>query len=205
MKERPIPYSPDMVRARRAGLKTQSRRGIKWKDVAPGLNLGFSGLTAVHVGGGRWVLESPTRLSRERRCAPTLCPYGAPGDRLWVREAYRVPAVYDGLPPRKVPIGCPVWYEADGPAPAEFGRYRHAKFMCRWMSRGLDEVISVRAEPVTSICFADAVAEGVSGWVHHPKCSTAQDGYRLLWESINGAGSWSRKQWVWAIEFKVLA
>jgi hypothetical protein len=75
-----------MVRALLAGTKTQTRRVVKWRNVAPGLNLGFSGLRAVKNIGG-YSLESDTRTSVEDRCAVTPCPYGQPGDRPSIGQA----------------------------------------------------------------------------------------------------------------------
>ena len=138
------------------------------------------------------------------------CPYGYPGDRLWVREAWRTLEGYDAMPPRDIPLSAPIWYEADGPAPAGFGRYRHARFMPRWVSRSMDEIVGIRVERLQEISDSDAFAEGVEktsyGCHKHTPggfgCMTGRDGYRALWESINGSGSWEANPWVWVVSFK---
>lgn len=55
----------------------------------------------------------------------------------------------------------PIWYEADGMAPPEFGRYRHGRFMVRWMARIVREVTSIAVEHLSSISEADAMREGI--------------------------------------------
>lgn len=193
MKERLIPYSAQMVRAKRVGLKTQTRRLV----THPGLQeLSY----IVDCGDGWWGDEEGDFQAR--------CPYGVPGDILVTREAWRTLATFDPCAPRDVPSGTPIWYEADGPAPKQFGRYRHARFMCRWMVRDRDEITSVRVERLQDLSEADAIAEGAdaievggedsvspSEWSH--RC-----GFMELWGQINGPGSWDANPWVWVIEFR---
>lgn len=202
-REIPIPYSPEMVRARRAGIKTNTRRVMKPQplDGRPEL--------AQHLARrGYFVWFNGGEEQRHWHC----CPYGQPGDLLWVREAWRTLAIYNDLPPRDLPRDAPIWYEADGPAPAQFtgGRYRNALFMMRWMSRGLDEVVEIRVERLQDISEADAREEGVESYRAEHQIEPSPLGwspvgaYRLLWEFINGPGSWSANPWVWVVKFKVL-
>lgn len=139
-------------------------------------------------------------------------------DRLWVREAYRVPAEYDHLSPSNIPRDSPILYLADdfATAIAKWGRYRHGRFMPRGFSRILLENTGVRIEQLGDISEEDATAEGVErivigdGWRRYgptaaelaglPPCATARESYRSLWECING--SWDPMQWVWVVEFK---
>lgn len=92
MRERPILFSAPMVRAILEGRKTQTRRVVKWKDLAAGLNLSFTGLAAQRfegVNGPSWALMSRRGDGCwEERSNLTRCPYGQPGDRLWVRETW---------------------------------------------------------------------------------------------------------------------
>jgi hypothetical protein len=137
------------------------------------------------------------------------CPYGAPGDLLYVREAWRTLAAYDALPPRDVPRGAMIWYEADGDAPPEFGRYRHARFMVRWMSRILCVVESIGMERLQDISSDDATAEG---WPHVATVGVGAplaEAYPIswfanLWGSINGSDSWDVNPWVWVVGFGLI-
>lgn len=160
----------------------------------------------------------------------SLCPYGRPGDRLWVREAWRVGSGYDELPGSKF-TSPSIYYEADGDkkgAGFELGRYRHARFMPRWASRITLEITDVRAERLNDISEEDAIAEGVEpncGLLDHTNCKdhfgewlmyplekyeggepaySAKESFSTLWESINGEGSWDANPWVWVVEFKRL-
>lgn len=140
MRERGLPLSPMMARAtlRAKAPKTMTRRIMRMPH-------------------GLWENGPDGKLIP----IPVGCPYGVPGDRLWGREAWRTLAQYDGLPPRDVPRGAPIWYEADGKAPPEFGRYRHGRFMMRWMSRILRVVESIGAERLLDISEAHAMREGI--------------------------------------------
>ena len=181
MRERGLPLSPMMARAtvRAVSPKTMTRRLVRpVKFVSD-----FGRL--VGRKDGAWLYGSPAALGfsdrgdvwsvildgdiLERICtaeaygwgAGAGSPYGVPGDRLYGREAYRTLAKYDALPPRDVPTTAPIWYEADGKAPPEFGRYRHGRFMVRWMARIVREVTSVAVERLSSISEADAMREGI--------------------------------------------
>jgi hypothetical protein len=111
-------------------------------------------------------------------------PYGIAGDRLWLREAWRVPNNLDDLSPKQIGDACvnagyqkpwcPIQYEADGvrtsekdwrefgphPSTVTPGRYRHARFMPRWASRILLEVTDMRVERLQAISEEDARSEG---------------------------------------------
>lgn len=148
MRERGLALSPMMVRAtvRADSPKTMTRRLLNpqpWAKPEP-------------TDDGRWQL-----FAGDEGSDPFPCPFGVPGDRLYGREAWRTLAKYDCLPPRDVPKTAPIWYEADGKAPPEFGRYRHGRFMVRWMARIVREVTSVAVERLSAISEADAMREGI--------------------------------------------
>lgn len=220
MKDRPILFSAPMVRAILAGTKTQTRREVKWKGLKPGLNLGFSGLRAVKNMGG-FSLESDTRTSVEDRSAVTPCPYGQPGDRLWVRETFfawgRWETRYSAKKGRDewhfvdMTLECGKAYEypATGGQPQPMGGARHrggttptwwkrpAIHMPRAASRITLEITSVRVERLQEISDMDALAEGVDReQPSYPKLK-----FSWLWKSINGPQSWDANPWVWAITF----
>jgi hypothetical protein len=209
--ERSIPFTAQMVSAVLAGSKTQTRRLVKaCKDRAFGCELAPHEL-AGEVNGGDY--------SNSR--------YGAPGDRLWVREAYRLTKPFDKDSPSRVGDRCldagypkawaPIQYEADGsrdnwisvgtvPAIPEPGKLRPGMFMCRWLSRIDLEVRNVRIERLHNISEADAIAEGCAGGhgaiPGYGYSATPCEHYQWLWEQINGAGSWSANPWVWVVSFR---
>ena len=189
-KERPILFSAPMVRAILAGTKTQTRRVVKgapedWSPVQPQVYAptivdrhGFEqpGPDAFGAGdaqGDHWI----------------RCPYGQPGDRLWVRETW-------------AQHGVSAVYRADsGDRPAGAGMWRPSIHMPRWASRITLEVTGVKVERLQGISEADAIAEGIpQSDVSPPDMGVFA--YRQLWESINGPGSWDANPWVWCVSFK---
>lgn len=218
MRERPILFSASMVRALLDGTKTQTRRVVKWHGLEPGLNLQFSGLS-VERSGSNWVLSSPTRDSYAYRSVPMPCPYGQPGDRLWVREAIRL------VPDQEPDDGTGrvlSTYGADGSLTvADAWPWKRSYLPPMHCPRGLSridlEITGVRVERLQDISDEDAVAEGTPCYV----CDRTMDGrsedechcfhsqakasdYRNLWEQINGDGSWDVNPFVWVVEFKVV-
>lgn len=218
MRERPILFNADMVRAVLDGRKTQTRRIVKWRGLDESLNLQFSGLRPSNEAKG-WVIEAQSRTSSEWRCQPTPCPFGAPGDRLWVRETWSVVSHAfddDGLmidykpdrPAKAVhekPFGNGYYsghaiYAADGGFTwgdddgCVDGRscWKPSIHMPRWASRITLEITGVRVERLQDISVADMQAEGMR-W---------REEFPYLWETIYGEESWKANPWVWVIEFK---
>lgn len=179
------------------------------------------------------VLDSFNRIERKRRgrelaCSwgsrqgvslrelQRLCPYGQPGDRLYVREAWRTVESLDELAPRRLAETVPVRYEADGAVRGklreEAGRYRHGRFMPRWASRIDLEITSTRLEQLQAITNEDAIAEGVelgvpldmlvNGERSKVVYTDARTAFAHLWCSVNGPDAWKSNPWVWVVEFK---
>lgn len=232
MKSRPILFSGHMVRALLDGSKTQTRRVGKIQS------LDFVGLKAEavrHATLGYQIQATydayPGRgTARHAICA---CPFGQPGDQLWVRETWNwfdpdsIPT--DRAGPRAIFTGNQgnrsiPWvaaYAADGhlPYPGYEGRdhWRPSIHMPRWASRITLEITGVRVERLQDISEADAMAEGCTknhngyywGGPHavsgRKQMATAKSAYRDLWESINGPSSWDVNPWVWVLEFKRIA
>lgn len=211
MKERGILFSAPMVRALLAGTKTQTRRTVKIQPPA-----GTTDVMTYHHPDPRdhfYAWDEAKKELLEDWCAP--CPYGQPGDRLWVRETFT--ATRDGKT---------VLYKAD-PAYTDMPRNELGRdwpwspsiHMPRRASRITLEIISVRVERLQDISEADALAEGVArlnpagtpfyldyltsdASADNYTCMEAADSYHTLWESINGAGSWAVNPWVWVVEFQ---
>jgi hypothetical protein len=203
MTTRPIPFSAPMARAVLADAKTMTRRVAKDADRLPPNLAGYS------YNGHAFVSTEGIHLS----VYPMRCPYGQPGDQLWVREAWKAHPTFDHLPPRDIPQ-THVWYMADDGYKAE-SRYRQGMHMPRWASRITLEVTQVRVERLNEISEADAQAEGIDydpgeGGTFHVHglagcCSdTAVGSYQKLWDQINGPGAWALNPWVWAVSFKRL-
>ena len=211
MKERPILFSAAMVRAILAGKKTQTRRIVKpqpsnvctdyWRVVASTRRSMID--TWIPRGGvPNEFGEFPKRGKHVR------CPYGVPGDRLWVRECW---GLFD-TQPSDGPDRAHVFYRATDGNRRElrYQLWRSSIHMPRWASRITLEVVAVRVERLQDISNNDAIAEGCNGerWLD-PDGSEGRgvepwEQFRELWESINGTESWSANPWVWVVEFKRL-
>lgn len=216
MRERPILFSAPMVLAILEGRKSQTRRVCKVQPVVRP-DLSPSGLLAWLVNVGTYMFGDkpmPEFVSR--------CPYGQPGDRLWVRETGWERPIRT---PRQMREGADTWpkfaYDADGWSDddhADFKRWgfrrRPSIHMPRWASRILLEVTAVRVERLRDISEADATAEGVyadaacngmftaDGNTYTTKQDGAVGAYAELWESLHGYDAWDANPWVWVVEFK---
>lgn len=150
---------------------------------------------------------------------PRKCPYGALGDRLWVRESFQKCGC-DGCRlvwPKKGPHGI-AGYRAtySGPSGAAF---QSPIFMPRWASRILLEITDVRVQRVRDISDPgdDLIAEGIRkqsppdlkgnrwhwGDTSEDRCPTPTMAYMALWDKINRKKHpWASNPWVWAISFR---
>lgn len=218
MKERPILFSSEMVRAILDNRKTQTRRVMK-----PQPMINFPDKHSVEIewmnvrtkkSGGRsfssqelldyfWEDICNQRLTNE-----VLCPYGRRGDRLWVRETWAY---------------CPYrncfFYRADN-FPEDKFKWKPSIHMIRAASRITLEITGIRVERLQDISEEDAIAEGIEPvnlpdeetfshrWKdYHSKyivCGFMSpiNSFSSLWKSINGKDSWESNPWVWVIEFK---
>lgn len=190
IKERPITFSADMVRALLQGWKTQTSRtrGLErfngWPDWK--IPLGEDAWELCHFtkeepGIWRAVFQDP-----RGECPPGLdpvvkCPYGKPGERLCVRDPFF--DVYDD------------WF------------------------RLLLEITDIEVRKLQSITEEEAMAEGIesifydeetssTGWKNYldpeSMCIRARDSFFTLWDRLHGAGEAETDPWVWMIKFKVL-
>lgn len=212
MTDRPIIFSAPMVRALLAGRKTQTRRVLR---VQPPNRPGWK-VAGQDEDGVMWMSDDGTH------CACRL-PY-APGDRLWVREAWRSASCYDDLSPSAMGGEEPVRYEADavwetwgwGASLRSHGRLRQGIHMPRWASRLTLTVMDVRVQRLQEINREDAVAEGLTlasnaieeFWRWPPPHDARLYlspiiAFRDLWTSIHGPASWDANPWVCALTFTV--
>lgn len=213
-RERPILFSGPMVRAILDGRKTQTRRVVKPQ---PAPNAPHDGGTtwAYRPSDGRHVPYGTVGHLTVAEKMGLICPYGQPGDRLWVRETWAVDYVHDGVRPASIRPTCSVIYRAseDMPGVARSGRrgkWRPSIHMPRWASRLTLAVTGVRVERLQAITQADALTEGTvdtrGAW--GPLSDTDRAGprgaFEALWNSINGPGAWDTNPWVWVVEFRRL-
>lgn len=186
---KPILFSAPMIRALLDGRKTQTRRILK----AP-----FKGHELVnlreHENDARFSGQHNDPFSWGYPYAddgapmvlgqwPELCPYGKPGDLLWVRETTAIERQVEGdqMPPFN--DGRPVkrdedlgWrqphYRATDPTPElEYEESNHegptviwkpSIHMPRWASRLTLRITDVRVQRLQDISEADAIAEGAT-------------------------------------------
>ena len=198
MKERPILFSAPMVRAILDGRKTMTRRVVKTKSV-------------------KYDVINGVPCPR-----PIPCPFGKPGDRLWVREEHYAFGYWKKNGQTKT--GQQKWsfvrfpsepYRYNDNQPEDYLKSRDrenpvyprwykrlARFMPRTASRITLEITGEGVERLQDITEEDALLEGI---IPHPTIYFPGQ-YRLkfkeLWQSINGPGSWDENPAVWVITFK---
>lgn len=231
MAERPILFSGPMVRAILDGRKTQTLRVLKPQpdSLAPIDHI-------EHVVGTRsFDLHTGARFANGRfqgseRMQMVATPY-APGDRLWVREAWKAHSTFNGVPPRDIPDSN-IFYLADPGYSPSGAPGRPGIHMPRWASRITLEVTKVRIQRLQDISEEDAIAEGIRRDVYssvsafddpamalsrsadmpiyyapdwcgkHAFCCSAVAAFKLFWDEIHGLQSWAANPWVAAYTFK---
>jgi hypothetical protein len=199
IKERPMLFSSPMVQAVVSGNKTQTRRVVKLpKKARWGTDYD-----------GQVVFDDGSTFGCEMAVDEMSCHYGRIGDRIWVRETFS--AVVNIGTDKNGDTAKDLFsynYKADLTAPIG-GYWKSPIHMPRAASRILLEIIDVRVERLHDISKQDAIAEGIKTQTGmYCGVSLAYyspiDAYKDIWESINGAGSWSKNPWVYVIDFKVV-
>jgi hypothetical protein len=229
MPDKPMLFSAPMVRALLDGRKRQTRRmlklpkGFRCDDMAkidPHLFAHLSESDPQRWGDNYADDQAPMSIV-------SLPPY-APGDRLWVREAWRS---LDGLDPMnatQIARQCveeagyrkpwaPIQYEADGQRVnwyevdpgfgVEPGRLRPSIHMARWASRLTLTVTDVRVQRLQEISAEDCAREGVeisdAELTNKGYMMANRIAFQRLWNSLHGPDAWDRNDWVAAISFDV--
>ncbi|MBH2953692.1 hypothetical protein I5L41_06185 [Serratia marcescens] len=206
MKERPVIFNGEMVRAILDGRKTQTRRVMKPQP------------EPCYRGGHWWPSNAfKTMLHIEEQMqngqggwkglAGYACPFGRVGDRMWVRETFMdltgtcieaTTGKFEGFA-----------YRADTPTGSygdevrkEYGlKWAPSLHMPRKACRILLEITAVRVERLNDISDGDAISEGCS--ISDMKSGDCvADVFARLWSSIYGVDSWNANPWVWVIEFR---
>jgi len=207
--EHPLIFYEWSIRRILAGEKTQTRRIVKLQldDIVESIR---------HVKGHFWQANEMSSEA-DRTLWQEKCPYGQPGDVLWVREAFQLPEKCDHLSPREYVEDTSLYairYEAKQPYDQQYGGYtwgakRPSILMPRELCRLRLRVEDVRVERVQEISDSDVFAEGIEYsswygcggggldiWYEFPDRA-----FEHLWNDIYGDGAWDRNDWVWVIEF----
>jgi len=223
VKERPIPFSPQMAIARRERRKSQTRRIVKPQpdlsslyEEAPwrtwngnpywifSMNEWWLGrdVTGEMVGGPPCLVKRWT------------CPYGIPGDKLRELTTWATLVAHDNLKPTMLPADAPIWsyYDSDE-RPRGYGRLRAGRYLPLTLRHHmpLSTLEAVRVQRVQEISEEDAKAEGLDfmepnrfappggkDWMSHDAA------FQSLWESVNGPESWKINPWVWVLRFEMV-
>ncbi|MFZ6206091.1 hypothetical protein ACO0KN_21660 [Escherichia coli] len=184
VKERGMIFNDEMVRAILGGNKTQTRRIVEEKFYGRAV---AAELLAKH------------------------CPYGQPGDRIWVRETYRVHGKATDVATLVYRASVRnSWTEQTHRVPVEVcnkpvsEKWTPSIHMPRWASRILLEITDVRVERLHDMSEADAKAEGATPATYKitPSEAVYRVGFGDIWRSIYGQDNWLSNPWVWVIEFK---
>jgi len=181
--EKPLTLDTATARVILDGRKTQTRRLLKPR---------YGGNICPH--GDHDVCEKIAWRNDLSVELSLPCPFGRPGDRLWVREAWAVAEALDSRDPNGI------FYRADGtPRAASSRGWRAASQMPRWASRMLLQITAIRAERLQRISEADASAEGFAPAL--PYSGDARERFARAWRKRHGRESWQADPWVWVIEF----
>ena len=190
MKEHPILLSTPMVQAILEGRKTMTRR----------------------------IVKNVLALELKPEFTIKLCPYGQPGDVLWVREGFRVCDV--GIYAYKANFSTEILNSKFNK-----GVWKPSIHMPKIAARIWLKIVKVRVERLNEISEVDAFKEGMKPdglrvecncskfLPHHGGDLICDDGYfftnrqafQSLWQALNGTESWATNPWVWVIEFEVLS
>lgn len=195
MKECPILFNSEMVKAILDGRKTQTRRVVKSELIIEQAEF--------ECGNRPNVIQSEPSL---QYWTENSCPFGQVGDHLWVRETWyqkgTVGRTYPDDDEYQFFGHRQAAYVADGDAPKDWTfKKRPSIHMPRWACRLILEITNIRIERLNDISEADCVKEGIGSALLRD-CKRPK--FMQLWESINGTGSWDKNPWVWVVEFKVI-
>jgi hypothetical protein len=173
-KEHPISYTPEMIRARRAGRKSVTRRLILPQPEVFD-NAGRPDFACLKDSKRNWQV----------------------GDLLWIKETWAKHKDFENEP--VIGKGL-IQYAADGKESRPVIRWRSGRL---WVARSWDEIVSIKVEQLWDITEADAIREGIPDYPDF-KGDSPRDDYIALWDSIYAKRGypWDGNWWVWRIEFK---
>lgn len=203
MKERPILFSTEMVKAILEGRKTMTRRIIKPQPDDDGLHDHTRFPMSLDSTLQGWNGSTEEGESRQFNCR-----YGYPSDVLWVRESFahyqtdtgfEIPGTYRFKTDRDI---------------TDDVKFKPSIHLPKAAARIWLEVTKLKVERLHDISNEDAIAEGVNhgdqpsktiGGIKTTMVLDAKSEYFSLWSTINGEESLTENPWVWVVEFKVLS
>lgn len=199
MREKPILMSAEMVQAILDGRKTMTRRVIKPQPQ----NVPADAYMDAYNHSPLWNFWLPDNrvvntVGPNEKTFHWKAPY-QPGDRLWVRETYRMCDCKAE--------GCKgLYYKAD--APEILAKWKPSILLPKKYARIWLEVVSFRVERVREISEEGAKAEGVDPGpflgIGVDESKAYRYAFRDIWNKLNDKRgfSWDSNPWVWVIEFK---
>jgi hypothetical protein len=220
VRERGLIFTGESIPGLQSGAKTQSRRVIVPRKGGVITGPAAEPNCAIEAfGGGAW--NVPSRMEARP------CPYGEPGDLIWVKEAFAL-------------LGKQTIYRADKLSQTEGyshvirngGRWKSPRFMPKVAARIWLELTRVRIERLQDISEEDVLAEGLrrvtkdqgrtwkygmadrdglpgtddTGWPWQRWSASPQEAYASLWDELNAKRGfpWKDNPWVWVLEFRLL-
>jgi len=222
MKERPILFNGEMVRAVLEGRKIQTRRLVPDWQLPHKTYDSEEYISTAHrhhrYGFGVLGKTEDECMANYKSDYASCCPFGEVGDRLWVRETFQGPLLNIEQAEECYEHGPEKWHRPEFCAYRATDKHPNAVnydgddvgwtpsiHMPRWASRITLEITGVRVERLNEISEEDAKAEGVIGEKYigqgFDECLN-RVAFCTLWDSIYG--TWEQNPWVWVIEFKVI-
>lgn len=221
MKQIPILFSTQMVRAILEGRKTQTRRILKAQPSEDAImGVGEFNRALTKKNGDMYPGPDSYGAISEDGEFCLQCPYGQPGEVLWVRESFNVGGYFDGGYAYKASPDS--WH--DSAETAKDLKWKPSIHMPKAAARIWLEITNMRVERLNGISERDAINEGISNYKDvtgrrfknymansvgygdpdhdYPTVGLPVTSFCTLWQSINGPESWYENPWVWVIEFK---
>lgn len=212
--EKPILFNADMVKAVLEGRKTQTRRIIKNQppDDIGNIIVGDYHPVKIDKNGDEYPGAEIFGAYDDAGEWGSKCPYGKPGDLLWVRETWCQCPECSAYQYRAHDHDGECWYCGD-----ELHKWKPSIFMPREASRITLQVTTVRVERLQDISAVDAMWEGIEkahNYINKPTIEALGsssltglaciDQFRKLWNSINAKRgyNWETNPWVWVVEFE---
>ena len=209
MKETGVIFNTAMVQADLDGRKTNTRR--------------TRGLEKINQYPDQWLCDGKMNdnglftfaSDQFHKEIDVKCPYGQPGDLIYVRETWKPELV------NREGKAYSYYYLADNPqAKSTVNKFKPSIHMPKEAARIWKKIISVRPERLQDISNEDAIAEGIrcktcrisgeTGYLapnrtDNAKFESAVKAFKSLWRSINGPDSWEANPWVWRIEYEIIS